>query len=158
MSSSFDNLQNFPDLKLYKNNNSFKNNNIINNNIIPENSNNMKNLNENILINNNLNLINNNFNGMNLQNSYNGGLVEDLEKNRDNNISKEEFSKNNIDNSKLNDNDNISLNIDKINEIKNKYPQLQNFPNEKLQELIDNKEENLDKVLTKLILSMSTKN
>jgi hypothetical protein len=83
-----------------------------------------------------------------LINSTNFGLTLDESNNKDNNISNEESAKNNI------NNQNNNLNIEKINEIKKKFPQLKNYPDEKLQEKINNGE-NLDKVLPQLILGSS---
>ena len=143
LSSSFDNIQIFPKLNIYKNNNNI-------NNIMSENSNNLNHLNNNKLI--------NGTNEIDSKNSYNGGLTLDEEKNKDNNISKEESKNNNINNLKSNNNNDISLNMDKINEIKTKYPHLKNYPNEKLNELILDSKENLDKALAKLILSISSPN
>ena len=144
LASRFDNLQNFPDLDLYNKNNSINNNF----NIIPENSNNF-NISKN-------NVLSNSINAMDIGNSYNNGLTEDDSKNKDNNISKEESQENNINNLKSNNNNNdISFNLEKINEIKIKYPQLKNYPNDKLHQLIIDSKDNLDKALANLILSMS---
>ena len=78
-----------------------------------------------------------------LINSINFGLTLDESNNKDNNISNEESAKNNI------NNQNNNLNIEKINEIKQKYPQLKNYPDEKLQEIINNGG-NLDEILPKI--------
>ena len=59
-------------------------------------------------------------------------MTLDESNNKDNNISNEESAKNNI------NNQNNNLNIEKINEIKKKFPQLKNYPDEKLQEIINN--------------------
>ena len=145
LASSFDNLQNFPKLDIYNKNNSI-NNNII---IMPENSNNF-NISKN-------NVLSNSINEMVIGNSYNNGLTEDNSKNKDNNISKEESQENNINNLKSNNNNNdISFNLEKINEIKISYPQLKNYPNDKLHQLIIDSKENLDNALAKLILDMSS--
>ena len=145
LASRFDNLQNFPNLDLYNKNNSINNNF----NIIPENSNNF-NISKN-------NVLSNSINVMDIGNSYNNGLTEDNSKNKDNNISKEESQENNINNLKSNNNNNdISFNLEKINEIKIKYPQLKNYPNDKLHQLIIDSKDNLDKALANLILSMSS--
>ena len=76
-------------------------------------------------------------------------MTLDESNNKDNNISNEESAKNNI------NNQNNNLNIEKINEIKKKFPQLKNYPDEKLQEKINNGE-NLDKVLPQIILGSSS--
>ena len=83
-----------------------------------------------------------------LINSINIGLTLDESNNKDNNISNEESAKNNI------NNQNNNLNIEKINEIKKKFPQLKNYPDEKLQEIINNGK-NLDEVLPQIILGLS---
>jgi hypothetical protein len=145
LASSFDNLQNFPKLEIYEKNNSINNNF----NIIPENSNNF-NISKN-------NVLSNSINEMIIGNSYNNGLTEDNSKNKDNNISKEESQENNINNLKSNNNNNdISFNLEKINEIKIKYPVLKNYPNDKLHQLIIDSKENFDNALATLILSMSS--
>ena len=147
LASSFDNLQNFPKLEIYEKNNSINNNF----NIIPENSNNF-NISKN-------NVLSNSINEMIIGNSYNNGLTEDNSKNKDNNISKEESQENNINNLKSNNNNNdISFNLEKINEIKIKYPVLKNYPNDKLHQLIIDSKENLDNALANLILNMSSPN
>ena len=131
-----DNSQQFPKLELYKNDSS-----------------------TNFVNSNNLNMLNNNiFNGkkeINIRDSLNADLFEENFGNKDNNILLEELEKKK---EELNDNQNVNLDMEKINEIKSKYPELKDYPNHKLQELIIDSGENFDQALPKLILRLSLPN
>ena len=131
-----DNSQQFPKLDLYKNDSS-----------------------TNFVNSNNLNMLNNNiFNGnneINIRDSLNADLFEENFGNKDNNILLEELKEKN---EELNGNQNVNLDMEKINEIKSKYPELKDYPNHKLQELIIDSGENFDQALSKLILRLSLPN
>ena len=128
-----DNSQQFPKLDLYKNDSS-----------------------TNFVNSDNLNTLNNNiFNGkkeINIRDSLNADLFEENFGNKDNNILLEELEKKK---EELNGNQNVNLDMEKINEIKSKYPELKDYPNHKLQELIIDSGENFDQALSKLILRLS---
>ena len=131
-----DNSQQFPKLDLYKNDSS-----------------------TNFVNSDNLNTLNNNiFNGnneINIRDSLNADLFEENFGNKDNNILLEELEKKK---EELNGNQNVNLDMEKINELKSKYPELKDYPNHKLQELIIDSGENFDQALPKLILRLSLPN